>query len=202
MPFHQDTSADVERLRASLADLPEPVSQPFLIIVGGLPGTGKSYLSRLLAQRIPAAVIQSDVLRKALVSRPMYTWDENRRLFDASHRLIEDLLGGGTSVIFDATNLQEAHREELYRVAERAGARAITVWVEAPPEVVWERMADRRRRVDPHDRSEADWEVYRKMVGTEQRPRHNFFKVNTAGDIRPVIEKIVRACSPTQRGAS
>ena len=193
MPFHLDTAADVERLRQSLADLPEPVSRPNLIILGGLPGTGKSYLSRRLAERVPAIILASDALRKALVRRPVYSWEENRRLFEASHELAEDLLRRGVNVIFDATNLQEAHREELYHVAERAVAMVVVVWVEAPPEVVWERMVGRQQRQDPDDRSEADWEVYRKLSGTEQLPRRNFFKVNTSRDIQPVIEKIVRA---------
>lgn len=193
MPFHLDTAADVERLRQSLTELPEPASRPHLIILGGLPGTGKSYFSRRLADRVPAIILASDALRKTLVRRPVYSWEENRRLFEASHELTEDLLRRGANVIFDATNLQEAHREELYHVAERAGARVVVVWVEAPPEVVWERMAGRQQRQDPDDKSEADWEVYRKLSGTEQLPRRNFFKVNTSEDIQPVIDKIVRA---------
>lgn len=193
MPFYLNTAADVERLREGLSDLPEPVSHPCLVLVCGLPGAGKSYLSRRLAERVPAVLLQSDALRKSLVARPAYTWDENRRLFEASHELAEELLRRGFNVIFDATNLQESHREETYLAAERAGARILTVWVEAPSEVVWERMLGRRQRLDPQDRSEADWEVYRKMSGTEQLPRRNFFKVNTARDIEPVIEKIMRA---------
>ncbi len=193
MPFYLNTAADVERIRASLTDLPEPVSHPCLVLVCGLPGTGKSYFSRRLAERVPAVLLQSDALRKSLVARPAYTWDESRRLFEASHELAEELLRRGFNVIFDATNLQESHREESYLAAERAGARILTVWVEAPPEVVWERMLGRRQRMDPQDRSEADWEVYRKMSGTEQLPRRSFFKVKTARDIEPVVEKIVRA---------
>ena len=45
-----ETSGDVERLREALAELPEPVARPFLIVISGLPGTGKSYFSRRLAE--------------------------------------------------------------------------------------------------------------------------------------------------------
>ncbi|MDP2663087.1 MAG: ATP-binding protein [Dehalococcoidia bacterium] len=193
MPFQLDTEADVERLRSGLTDLPEPVCWPFLILVSGLPGAGKSYLSRQLVRRLPAVVLESDALRKTLIPRPVYTWEESRRLFEASHELIRSLLCGGLNVIFDATNLQEAHREEIYRVAESAGAKTVTVWVEAPPEIIWNRMIERQQRLDPHDRSDADWEVYRRLSGAAQLPRRNYLKVDTSLDLQPAVERIVRA---------
>ncbi|MDO8689287.1 MAG: ATP-binding protein [Dehalococcoidia bacterium] len=193
MPFQLDTEADVELLRSGLTDLPEPACWPFLLLVGGLPGAGKSYLSRQLAGRLPAVVLESDALRKSLITRPVYSWDESRRLFGATHELIRSLLGGGFNVIFDATNLQEAHREEVYRVAESAGAKTVTVWVEAPPDVIWRRMIERQQRLDPHDRSDADWEVYRRLSSAAQLPRRNYLKVDTALDLQPAIERIVRA---------
>jgi len=195
MRWHLGEAAGVARLRDSLGDLPEPVSRPFLVLVGGLPATGKSHFSRRLAQRVTAAVLESDTLRRVLVPRPVYTWEESRKLFEACHGLIEDLLSEGIPVIFDATNLQEAHREDLYSIADRTGARLVVVWVEAPEELVWERMEARQRGLDPESKSDADWEVYRRMADSAEPPRRNFFKVNTSRDIEPVIEKVVRALS-------
>lgn len=188
--------SDVERLRASLKDLPEPVSLPFLVLVGGLPATGKSYFSRRLAQRAPAAILESDALRRVLVPHPSYSGEESRRLFLACQLLIEVLLSDGIPVILDATNLQEPQREQFYRAAERAGARLVVVWVEAPPELVRERMQARQRGLDPQNKSEADWEVYSRMSGSAEPPRRNFFRVNSSRNIEPVIEKVVRAVTP------
>jgi len=81
-------------------------------------------------------ILVSDTLRKILFPSPQYKESENKRLFSACHVLIEELLKKGMPVIFDATNLLEHHREYLYRAAERAGAKLILVWVEAPTEVV------------------------------------------------------------------
>ncbi len=198
MPIQLNTESDVERLRSGLIDLPEPSCWPFLILLGGLPGAGKSYLSRILAGRLPAVVLESDALRKTLVSRPVYTWDENRRLFEATYELLRSLLCEGFSVIFDATNLQEAHREEVYRSAEIAGARTVTVWVEAPPEIIRVRMVERQKRVDRHDRSDADWEVYCRLSSTAQLPRRNYLKVDTSLGLQPAVEKIVYAATSSR----
>ena len=96
---------DVEILKKGLSGLPEPVAKPFLILVSGLPGTGKSYFSRRLSEKVPIAVVETDTLRKSLFPTPLYSADESSRLFQASHLLIEDLLRSGIPVLVDATNL-------------------------------------------------------------------------------------------------
>src|SRR5262249_39475543 len=50
----------------ALGDLEEPGRWPCLVLVGGLPGTGKSTLARGLAERAGFTVIRSDVVRKEL----------------------------------------------------------------------------------------------------------------------------------------
>lgn len=198
MKQHVTEVSDVEKLRASLGRLPEPVSHPFLVLVAGLPGTGKSYFSQRLARRVPALVLESDALRRVLVQRPGYSAEESRRLFLACQLLIEDLLSAGIPVVLDATNLQERQREQFYRAAERAGARLVIVWVEAPPELILERMQIRQQGLDPQNKSDADWEVYNRMSSSAELPRRVFFRVNTSRDIEPVVEKVARAVTFAQ----
>ena len=185
-------TADVKQLMDSLGKLPEPSVVPVLIIVSGLPGSGKSYFSRRLAERLPLPIIESDAMRQILSQKPTYSPGESERLFRACHMLIGDLLRRGISVIFDATNLIERNREELYRIADSAEAKLIIVRLEAPPELVRQRMARRQTGIDPDDKSEANWQVYQRMTATAQKIRRNHFAVDTSKDIAPAIEKIVR----------
>jgi predicted kinase len=131
-------------------------------------------------------------MRQILSQKPTYSPGESERLFCACHMLIGDLLRRGISVIFDATNLIERNREELYRIADSAEAKLIIVRLEAPPELVRQRMARRQTGIDPDDKSEANWQVYQRMTGTAQKIRRNHFAVDTSKDIAPAIEKIVR----------
>jgi len=184
---------DVEKLRRSLNGLPQPQVEPPLIMVSGLPGTGKSFFCRKLAERLSFLILASDTLRKILFPSPEYKESENKRLFSACHVLIEELLNEGIPVIFDATNLLEHHREYFYRAAERAGARLILVWVEAPTEVVRQRLLAREKTVMPRFDSEAGWEVYNKMKPRREKISRNHLVVDTSQDITNVIDKIVRA---------
>ena len=161
-------------------------------MVSGLPGTGKSYFSNKLAERLGFLILGSDALRKTLFPSPSYSQQESSHLFQACHLLIERLLTKGIPVILDATNLSERHRERLYNIADRLGAKLILVRVEAPPEVVQERLEARQEGANPADESDADWEVYKRMRSTVQEIRRNHFVVDTYRDIIPVLDKIAR----------
>ncbi len=183
---------DVSVLKKSLLKLPEPVASPALIVVSGLPGTGKSHFCRKLAERIDLVILESDSLRKLLFPTPAYSKEESTQLFRACHGLVEELLRKGISVALDATNLEEHNREQLYHIADQSGARLIIVRMEAPPEVVQQRLERRSRREDQLDHSEADWNVYSKMKPTVEKIGRNHFAVDSSKDIAPVIDKIVR----------
>ncbi len=186
---------DIEKLRGSLNGLPQPQVGPPLIVVSGLPGTGKSFLCRKVAEKLSLLILASDTLRKVLFSTPQYNEQENRRLFSACHVLIEELLKKGIPVIFDATNLLEHHREYLYRAAERAEAKLILVWVEAPAEVVRQRLLARQRTTVPECDSEAGWRVYNKMKPRREKISRNHLVVDTSQDIAAIVDRIVRATS-------
>ncbi len=183
-------AGDVQRLTESLGELPEPVAEPAFITVIGLPGTGKSYFCSKLAKRLPLIILESDALRKALFSPPSYSPSESSRLFRAIHLLIERLLRKGYSLILDATNLSERYREYLYSIAGRLDVRLVLVRVEAPPQVVRERLKSRLE--NPGNKSDADWVVYQKMKSSVQKIRHHHYAVDTSRDITPVLDKIVR----------
>ena len=183
-------AADVERLTESLGQLPEPVVEPALLAVSGLPGTGKSYFCSQLAERLPVVILGSDALRKVLFATPGYGAQESSRLFQTIHHLIEELLKKGISLILDATNLSERHREYLYSIAERLGVKLILVRVEAPVEVVRDRLESRLG--DSGNKSDADWAVYQRMKSSAQKISRQHYAADTSRDITPVLDKIVQ----------
>jgi predicted kinase len=179
---------DVSVLKQSLLKLPEPVASPALIVVSGLPGTGKSHFCRKLAERIDLVILESDGLRKLLFPTPAYSKEESTQLFRACHGLIEELLGKGISVALDATNLEEHNREQLYHIADQSGARMVIVRMEAPPNGT--ASPEGRARAWISQTTRGGWNVYSKMSTVEDKPQS--LAVDSSKDIAPVIDKIVR----------
>ena len=63
-------SQDLAKLRESLGPLPEAVPNPGFVVVSGLPGTGKTFFCRKLAERQPFCILESDAIRKVLFPSP------------------------------------------------------------------------------------------------------------------------------------
>ena len=156
---------DLPFLRSIYADgLPPRVESPSLVVLCGLPGTGKSYFARELSARAPFVWLSSDRTRKLLVARPQYSRREHRRVFAAMHVLTRGYLRDGYSVVFDATNLNEGVRAPLYAAADAAGVDPLIIRFTAHPDLVRERMAKRAKGIADAGQSDAGWEVYSLMA--------------------------------------
>jgi predicted kinase len=184
--------ADARRLAETFEKLPEAEARPTAIIISGLPGTGKSYFCRRLAEHLPHVILESDALRNKLFANPTYSAEESAYLFRAIHCLMKNFLQKGIPIILDATNLARKHRERLYIIAERCHAKVIIVQMKAPPEVVQKRLNKRAAANNNGDKSTADWSVYKKMKTTVEIIDRHHFTVDTSKDVTPSIEKIVR----------
>ena len=182
--------SDVEKLAESLGELPELVAKPVLVVVSGLPGTGKSYFCSRLAERLPSIILESDALRKTLFPQPSYSQTESTRLFKTIRLLVERLLKRGLSLILDATNLSERYREYFYSIADRLDVKLVLVSVEAPPFLVKERLEARLK--NPQEKSDASWEVYQKMSYSVEKIIRKHYVADTSRDITPVLDKIMR----------
>lgn len=183
-------TADVDRVLQSLGELPPPRPRPALVLVAGLPGSGKSQFSRELMLRTDAVILESDAIRRLLFARPSYTWWESRRLFAALHAAVEKLIDAGISCIVDATNLADAYRQPLYDIADRHGAKLIIVEATAPAEVTIARLSD--RAVTPENVSDADVAVYERMRPKWEPIGREHFVVDTSKPTGKVVAAVAR----------
>ena len=141
-----------------------------MILMCGLPGSGKSWLAERVAGSLRAAVLHSDSRRKALSGMEPGTRVEESyesglyapRMKQATYRsLLGDAihrLQGGHSVIVDATFSKRAYRAQFVDAAERLGLPYFVVHVSAPEAVVRERLESRRSETGAI--SDAGWDVY------------------------------------------
>ena len=164
-------------------DLLEDVT-PRLIAIGGLSGTGKSTLARALGGhfgRPPGArVLRSDVLRKqstgAALETPLpatsYSPASSAAVYAELGRLAAAALTGGHAVVADAVFSKRDERDAIAAVAAHASVAFAGVWLEAPGDVLLDRIASRGP-----DASDADADV----AGFQAR-----IEIGSLGDWRSV----------------
>lgn len=187
-----DLDKAVARAEAELvpADV-ETTAYPVLILMSGLPGSGKSYLSEQVCAQLPCIIIESDRVRKVLFAQPTYTAEESAIVHRACQELMRRLLKRGVRVIFDATNLLEFQRELLYSLAGRCGALLLIVHTVAPEDVIRKRLE--QRQATGGSASDADWRVYQRMSQSEQTIRRSHLRIDTSQDTGEAVSRIVRA---------
>ena len=135
-----------------------------LVVVGGLPGTGKSTLAAGLGDRLSATVLRSDEIRKELAGMdPRHHADASYRtgLYDpemtgATYDVALDRAGialaGGESVVLDASWLDGHRRQQVRELASTHYAVLTELRCEAPTDLAERRMSERRRVAqDPSD---------------------------------------------------
>lgn len=151
----------------ALTELEEPGRKPCLLLMAGLPGTGKSSLAKALSESAGFEVIRSDVVRKELAglsgSEPAmpqlggayYTAAWNERTYAECLRRAEGLLFEGKRVLVDATFREDANRRTFLDAARRWAVPTGLFLCQAEPETIRRRLQNRQG-----DASDADWSIY------------------------------------------
>jgi hypothetical protein len=152
-------------------DYLEP-SEPAVLAVGGLSGSGKSRLARELAPmlgRAPGArIARSDVLRKRLAGIAIderlgpegYTAAMGRKTYDRMYRECETAVRAGQWAVADAVFVRPEQRKAIEDVARSLGVPFYGLWLDAPESVLKTRVDTRA-----HDASDADRGVVEQQMG-------------------------------------
>jgi hypothetical protein len=157
-----------------------------LIIICGLPGSGKTTLARALSNKLKAVHISSDIVRKRMFTRPGYGEEEKRAVYGEMEAEASGALGEGKTVVVDATFYQGALRERFMKIAENNGRKAALVLCVLAEEEVRRRLG-RRKEGGPSD---ADFAIYLKMKESFEPIAGEHLVVESSHPLRRRIERI------------
>jgi predicted kinase len=113
-----------------------------LIVLGGLPGTGKTTIAQLLAARHSATYLRVDEIEHALRSTDGFERDIGPAGYVVCYALAASNLAIGQWVVADCVNPVRDSREAWRAVAARTGALLLEI------ETVCSDTAEHRRRVE------------------------------------------------------
>ena len=161
----------------ALSELEGPGERPGLVLVGGLPGTGKSTVADGVAREAGFRVVSSDRTRKALAGvapaesrqagfqEGIYAAEWTERTYQALLEKVREGLFQGDRIVVDATFRDEEDRRAFLDTARASGVRALFLECRAPAGVVRERL-----EVRTSGPSDADWRVHQEVARRWEEP--------------------------------
>jgi uncharacterized protein len=204
--------ADQTRLARTYFDLADhayagAAPRPLLLLLGGLPASGKSTVARALAGRLALVPVNSDVVRKRLAGLAptarraagdhagLYTAAASAATYAALLDAARDWLTRGVSVALDASFRHAADRAAAVALADELGVPWLAVECQAATDTTRARLA--ARAADPAAVSDADWAVYQQLA-TEWEPWTDLpaarrLVVDTSGALDATVAAVLAA---------
>jgi uncharacterized protein len=183
-----------------------------LVLVGGLPGTGKTTVSDALAGELSMVALSSDRVRKELhgltphqsaaapYQQGVYSPAATERTYTELLARAARCLAQGESVVLDASWTHATHRAAAAHLARTAHAQLIALQCTAPPEVITQRLRERAGSVsDVSDVSDAD-ETIGRAVAAHADPWPQAAPIPTNGSVRTALAAALLQCDQDHGG--
>jgi predicted kinase len=140
--------------------------RPVLVVVGGLPGVGKSTIASLLAERSGTPYLRVDRIEQAIVEWSTLQHPIGPAGYAVAHALATEQLRLGLDVVVECVNPLAVTRDAWPGTASEAGAAVVEV------EVVCSDSAEHRRRVQsrPSDVTGLQKPAWTQIMGLEYEP--------------------------------
>ena len=127
------------------------LAKPLVIIVVGLPGSGKSFFAKSFASAFGAAEVSRDKIRWTLFANHTYSENENAMVDQVSDLVIAELLRTKRTFVLDGGYNSFAKREDFARIAKKAGFLTLVVEVQTEMATTKERATHRSAK-NPGDK--------------------------------------------------
>ena len=153
-----------------------------LYIICGLPGTGKSFVAKIVQRETDAILLQTDKIRKELVQKPDYSEDEKRKTYGEMFLQARALLNENKDVILDAV----FYAKDLRTSAKSLSEDYIILETVCSEENVKKRLSKDRKL------SDADFLIYQKMKESFEPLEESQTVINTDKPKREIRTQIQR----------
>ncbi|QDU69555.1 AAA family ATPase [Engelhardtia mirabilis] len=189
---------------------------PALILTCGLPATGKSWMGERVAQALGGPIHKSDVRRKQLAGlaignrqregydQGLYTPQNKQLTYDSLLADARADLLAGRSVVIDGSFVQAKWRVPFRDLAAELDAPMVLLEMRADEETIKRRIEKRLK--DPHEPSEADFNVYLALRDQWEEPDElepeQHLVVDAGGSTEAAIGRLLDRIRGLARGQS
>lgn len=174
------------------------LSRPLIIMVIGIPGSGKSFFARQFAETFAAPLVSVDFLRHTLVPNSSYSQEEDEVIGELTDAQLVELVKTSKSIVVDGGANSLVGRRSVTNLAKKHNYGTLLIWVQtdAPTAELRSLKRSNRRKGDELNSPMSDEAFARNIKAFEQPSRHENYVVISgkhtfATQVRVVLKKIV-----------
>jgi predicted kinase len=120
---------------------PADSTKPHIIVMVGIPSSGKSFFAEHFADTFKAPIVSYDLIRKQIFSNPLFNEDENAIIRKVSDHILSEMFKTQKTIIFEGQTGLRTERYEITKKANFAGYEPLFIWVQTDPITAQKRAA-------------------------------------------------------------
>ena len=106
------------------------INQPYLILLVGIPGSGKTFFAEKFAETFSTPLINLNDLRFELFEQPDFSKNEENYLERISHALLPELMRSRRAIMIEGGLEARSDRAAYRQIANAHGYNTVVVWVQ------------------------------------------------------------------------
>ncbi|MEX2234483.1 MAG: ATP-binding protein [Cyclobacteriaceae bacterium] len=147
-----------------------------LIVVSGLPGSGKSYFASRLSEKLGAEYVNSDSARKAMEATGRYPFEDELDVYESMAKTAGENLRKGKVVVVDATFYTHEMRDLFFTLSTLLHTPISYIEIEAEEKVIKERLNQSGKRTS------AGYAVYQQLKPKYQKLAANHLVLQSTNE--------------------
>ncbi|HEY5600841.1 MAG TPA: AAA family ATPase, partial [Patescibacteria group bacterium] len=129
-------------------EIPKQTSaKPVCIILIGLPGSGKTFISKKLTERLPLVYLSEELVQAFLVPNKTFFDRGEEAVLELIYTTIDKLLHTKYSVIFDANLKKLENRMAIKSIVDKARSQIITLYLNCPENIAFDRLKQKNLEI-------------------------------------------------------
>ena len=123
------------------------MNTPTLIVLMGLPGTGKSYVSEYLRKKYGYIILSGEEITTQLFGTEKVSGDQYIQAYNYLRSEAVKLISQGKSVVIDGTNLKHSFRQQIYD--EVKCDKLVLIYLKTDDKTALDRISKRQNSCSP-----------------------------------------------------
>lgn len=169
---------------------------PLVILLVGLPSSGKSELVKELSQKFPLAILSEENMLKFLAPNISFFERSEEKILSLATRTMEKLIVRRVSSVFDHSIKKREYRDYIRKRIESLGGKSVLIHINIPKEDAYKRVSKSNFEVTRGDKKGViiNKDLFEYEVASTQIPsqgeHHLIHKPQNSDSVNVIVEQI------------